>query len=449
MCRQAELHRRVELAVLGEPTHDALVGRRSPRGSAPPTAGSARPPAGAGGSVIEPSVRPLDESGGRHRPVDRAASRPDPALPGPRPARPPRRRSSTPGGGAPAPSSPPGPRAPGSPRSLDRSPPWQPTGLGRGHGHGRASDAARPARRVVRHGGHGPPVRAAVRQPEHARDLAGVHHEVSVADADQLPGRQEPVHVQRRVRLAEQDQAQGPTRRGRARSRARIRAGPASRSGTRRAPPSTVRGRSAPRRARRGRGSGPGRTQDLLAPVGGAARPPPAGRAAAAARPGRVPLRLARGSARRRWRRGGAGGPGGDAQGLPSAGRRGHHSDHPSGACVQELVEATPRQRPLGYDGNPCAGARPGVELGTSKGEAHGDLGHSGSTGTRDRITGRGEVASPIPRLTPGDLSRGRPGLDQLVPPRERDGFLTRVGPELAVEGLDVGLDRVGRHVKC
>ena len=50
LCRQAQLHRRVELAVVGEPTDDALVRRPRARGSAPPTTGSARRPAGADGS---------------------------------------------------------------------------------------------------------------------------------------------------------------------------------------------------------------------------------------------------------------------------------------------------------------------------------------------------------------------------------------------------------------
>ena len=209
------------------------------------------------------------------------------------------------------------------------------------------TDTARPPRRVVRHGGHGRPVGCAVRQPEHGGNLVRVHHQVGVADADQLPGSQEAVHVECWLRPGRARPGGAHDRRGRARSRAPIRAGPARRSEIRRAPPSTVRGRAVPRPARRGRGSGPGRPRSSRAPVGAAARPPPAVLDAAASTPGPVPRLPGRGSARPA--RGGEVGPAAhDAtpRVFPAPVGRGHDGDHPVRAGVEELVQTLPRQRP-------------------------------------------------------------------------------------------------------
>ena len=168
----------------------------------------------------------------------------------------------------------------------------------RGQRHGGAADTARPARRVVCHRGHGRPVSGAVRQPEHARNLAGVHHELGVADPDQLAGGQEPVHVQCWLRLAEHDQAQGPT--GVVEHDLELRSELARRAGG--IPVEHHRPRSAVSqclaRARRGRGSGLGPPQGLRAPVGCVARPPPAGLDAGASTPGPGPRHPGRGSAR-------------------------------------------------------------------------------------------------------------------------------------------------------
>ena len=246
-------------------------------------------------------------------------------------------------------SSRPGPRAPGSPRSLDRSPPWRPTGLWSlaTVTAARRTPHAQPCR-VLRNGGHRPPVGGAVRQTgarPRSRRRPSRGQRRRRGPAPRPPGtgaRPAPGPTDRAGPGA------GPDRHGRARSRARIRAGPASRSGTRRAPPSTVRGRSAPRRARRGLGSGPGRTQVPRAPVGGAAAP-------ASCSPRRSSRQTRSGSSppRARFSQTTLGGEVGPAtheatpRVFPAPVGAETSGDHPSGASVQELVQAIPRQRPL------------------------------------------------------------------------------------------------------
>ena len=327
---------------------------------------------------------PLDESGAPPWSGRSPGECPDPALPGPLPARPPRRRSSTPGAGAPVPSSRPGSRAPGSPRSLDRSPPWQPTGpwswpwslprVGRRTPTPRCVPPRRP-----RHAGPG--CRSPAGAPRRSRRRPSRGQRRGPGPAPRPPrtgGRPEPGPTGRAAPGA------GHDRRGRARSRARTRAGPASRSGNRRAPPSTVRGRSTPRRARRGRGPGPGRTQDLAGTGGRRCSP-------ASCRPCRSSRQTRSGSSPPRARFSQTT-PGGDV-GPATQEATPRVLPAPVGADTRVTIPPVPTSRRWlspsrgsvhwGTTGTPARARGREVELGTSNGEAHGDLGRSGSTGTR------------------------------------------------------------------
>ena len=397
-------------AVVGEPPDDALV--RQPCAVVGRLRRQLAPRGGPQERVAaDRAVRqPLDESGGRHGPVDRRAGVRHPALPGPRPARTTsttlvhtrRRRTGAVHDGQDL------VRQVVLDRSIGRLQWRADRSLVVGQGHGGVTDTARPARRVVRDRGHG-------RRGRRQRSPAGARPAIS------------PSSITRSASLT---RTSSPAARNRCTSRAgsawqsrTSRSGPPAwsstisssdpscarrrRSGTRRAPRSTVRGRAGPRRARRGRGSGPGRAQARPAPVGAAARPPPAGLGAGAATPGRAPRRLARGSARPRpGRRGRTGGPRGDAQGLPGAGRRGHDGEHPVGAGVEELVQTLRAAASRRDDGDADAGARP-RDRARERSDAQGSWTDPRSAvgvsdDHRQATTREGEVSSPHPASHPG-----------------------------------------------